>query len=456
MKKFFVLAAIVAVAFSAVEAKAAMHITEWMYSGSPGEYIEFTNTGATPVDMTGWSYDDDSQIPGTFSLSGFGIVAPSESVVITETSAATFRTAWGLPLSTKILGGYSSNIGNGDEINLYDGSNALADQLTYGSIPRTLNRSGVPTTLAALGANDVSLWDFADTVPGGGPYNLSAVQAPNGWVSNTSGVTGNPGYFQPVPEPTSIALAAIGAMGGVAMMIRRRKAGSLMQFAHERRNGRTILSAVLSVCVIFGLASSANAAGIFISEVSPWSSGNSFIGSDWFELTNSTGSAIDISGWSMDDGSATPGIAPLTGITLVAPGESVVFIEGSDPMLVSDFKTLWFGANPPVGLQIGLYSGSGIGLSTSGDGVNIFNGSNGPEASVTFGGNSGPMTFDNAAGLNNAAISTLSAIGVNGAFAAVNESTSIGSPGAVPEPGSILLLIVGAGAFAFANRRLRA
>ncbi|HVP11421.1 MAG TPA: lamin tail domain-containing protein, partial [Phycisphaerae bacterium] len=44
-----------------------MQITEWMYQGANGEFVEFTNTGSTPVDMTGWSYDDDSAVPGTIS-----------------------------------------------------------------------------------------------------------------------------------------------------------------------------------------------------------------------------------------------------------------------------------------------------------------------------------------------------------------------------------------------------
>ena len=40
-------------------------------------------------------------------------------------------------------------------------------------------------------------------------------------------------------------------------------------------------------------------------------------------------------------------------------------------------------------------------------------------------------TFDNAAGLNNAAISQLSARGVNGAFVAASDANEIGSPGTI-------------------------
>jgi hypothetical protein len=72
-----------------------IRITEWMYDGAGGEWVELTNVGGAPVDLTGWSYDDDSATVGVFSLSGFGVVQPGESVVFTEATVAAFRSAWG-------------------------------------------------------------------------------------------------------------------------------------------------------------------------------------------------------------------------------------------------------------------------------------------------------------------------------------------------------------------------
>src|SRR5262249_57081807 len=97
------------------------------------------------------------------------------------------------------------------------------------------------------------------------------------------------------------------------------------------------------------------------------------------------------------------------------------------------FKTLWFGANPPANLQIGSYNGSGVGLSTGGDQVNLFDSAGALQASVAFGSSpSGPFpSFDNAAGVNNGAISLLSAPGVNGSFVAANDIAEIGSPGTI-------------------------
>jgi hypothetical protein len=52
----------------------------------------------------------------------------------------------------------------------------------------------------------------------------------------------------------------------------------------------------------------------------------------------------------------------------IAPGESAIFTEGSTPP---------HSRRPgrPASFQIGSYSGSGVGLSTDGDGVNLFDSS---------------------------------------------------------------------------------
>lgn len=175
---------------------------------------------------------------------------------------------------------------------------------------------------------------------------------------------------------------------------------------------------------------------IIISEVASWSSGNSPIAADWFEVTNTGTTAVDLTGWKVDDSSNsfTTAIA-LSGISSIAPGESVIFIETGDlPATSATFRSTWFGANPPAGLQIGSYAGAGIGLSTGGDALNLYNASGVLQANVTF--DAAPVgptfaTFNNALGLNNTAISLLSAVGTNGAFAAVNDALEIGSPGSV-------------------------
>ncbi len=174
--------------FSLFASAGRIEITEFMYSGINGEFIEFTNVGGSPIDLTGWSFDDDSRLAGTVSLSAFGIVQPGESVILTETAADAFRVAWSLTAATKVIGGLTTNLGRNDEINLYDASNNLVDRLTFGDqniagTIRTQNASGW-APLDKLGPQTIN----AD-------WRLSVVNDAQNSRSSTGADLGNPGHF---------------------------------------------------------------------------------------------------------------------------------------------------------------------------------------------------------------------------------------------------------------------
>ena len=208
---FIKTAALAVAAITSTATQAQVVITEWMYKGGVGEFIEFTNIGASTVDFSNWSYDDDSRLAGVFSLAGLGTVAAGESVIITETDADVFRADWGLSLSVKVLGNYSNNLGNGDEINLYNQAQ-LMDRLTFGTSPKTDNLSAHALSHAALGANQVSQWA------------LSSVGDIEGSWRSVAGTIGSPGQtsFAPaVPEPETYAMMLAG-LCMVGAMARRR------------------------------------------------------------------------------------------------------------------------------------------------------------------------------------------------------------------------------------------
>ncbi|MFC6340850.1 lamin tail domain-containing protein [Nocardioides hankookensis] len=238
-----------------------MRITEWEYDGS--EYFELTNVGSVPQDMTGWSYSDSTRTPApataSLDLSGFGTVAAGESVVVADVSAPDFRTAWGLDASVKVIGGNGVNLGRSDEINIYDADDALVDRLTY-------NDAGTGDVKGPRN-NDSSAWVSAPALGANrasGWTKSSLGDAEGSWKHATLALYGSPGVSnfgtqQSPPEPP--------------------------------------------------------AETIKINEVES----NGDVVGDWVELTNIGDSAVDVSGWTLEDAGDNPAVTIPNGTT-IAPG----------------------------------------------------------------------------------------------------------------------------------------
>lgn len=341
-------------------------ISPWSSGSSSyaADWFEITNNGGAAVSLTGYRVDDNSNSFGnSILLNGVPSIAPGQSVVFVEGTAATasaLAASWfgaSVP-GTFVIGSYTGgSIGlstGGDSVNLFD---SVGNRVTGVSF-------GVSTTGFTF-----------DNTAGAGSTTI------------------------PLPVVSALSVAGVN-------------------------------NAFLAAGAVETGSPGTSATTLRVSEASPWSSGaGSPYGADWFEVTNTGAGPIDITGWQMDDNSNSPvGAVALTGVTAIASGQSVVFLEGnaSIPAL---FATAWFGTSVPNTLVLGTYSGSGVGLSSGSDAVNLFDAADNRIVGVSFGAATAGFTFDNAAG-STGAISTLSAAGVTGGFLA-EDGIETGSPGGI-------------------------
>jgi 2',3'-cyclic-nucleotide 2'-phosphodiesterase (5'-nucleotidase family)/uncharacterized protein YjiK len=348
-------------------------VAPWASSNSAvaADWFEITNVTANPITITGWKIDDSSASFATAAtLTGVNTLAPGESAIFIETADLTAAAAL---FRTTWFG---ANPPAGLQIGSYTGSDL------------GLSSDG----------DGVNIYNAAGTLMASVTFGAADAVTPFQTFDNTLGIN----------------------------------AAAISQLSLIGTNG----AAASSDGAEIGSPGFAAPGQLRITEVAAWGSGNGNYLADWFEVTNFGARAVDISGWKMDDSSESPAAAlPLTGITSIAPGESVIFIEtATAASTIATFRSTWFGANPPPALQIGSYTGSGAGLSTGGDAVVLYDVNNVRQAKVFFGASplvSPFATFENAAGADNVNLTTLSAVGVNGAFVALTDADEIGSPGAI-------------------------
>jgi len=196
---------------------------------------------------------------------------------------------------------------------------------------------------------------------------------------------------------------------------------------------------------------------------------------DWFEITNFGDSAANITGWSFDDESAAViEKTPISGVTSIAAGESVVILQidnnNTQAAEIQAFRDFWGGID---GIQIGSLSEAASGMG-KGDGVTIFDASDNVALQQLYGDGdvtdpddliddthagvwAGGEEWDSANFTGSGWVAGSAFEGQFGIFASAQINgeglSEFGSPGAaVPEPTTVALLGVG-GLCAMVRRR---
>lgn len=338
-------------------AGAQIRITEYMYSGTDEEFVELTNVGGAPIDMTDWSFDDDSETPGTQDLSGFGIVDPGESVILTEADPTAFDAAWGLGGAVTILQNTEAGLGRNDSIVIYDDTDAVADRLDYGD-------EDFPFTFRT---QETSAWACAEGLGANDPYlfNQSIVADSQGTSVSTGGDVGSPGVYVSVdclPRPTG-ACCNVGACSDPVSEIDCLLAGGV--YEGDGTN-----------CGTTNCPQPADG-DVRITEYMYTGEGEEFV-----EFTNFDNVPVNLTGWSFDDDSQTPGTVDLSAIGELMPGESAILMDGD----IATFEAAW-GLS---GVKIAENAFAGLGRA---DEINLYNSTNTLKDRLTYGDEDFPGTI---------------------------------------------------------------
>jgi uncharacterized protein YjiK len=346
-------------------------VAPWSSSNSPlgADWFEVTNTSDASIDLTGWKMDDNSHsFANAVALNGITSIAPGEAVIFIESAD---------------LAGAASAFRS-----LWFGAGALR-------VPQIGSYSGSGVGLSGNG-DEVVLFDAAGNLVTGVGFGVAPSAAPFASFDNHGGLGGTA-----LPLPVNAALSALGVNGAFVA------AGDASEL---------------------GSPGIGNVGRLLITEVAPWASSNSPYAADWFEVTNVGSAPVDMTGWKMDDNSSSfAASVPIVGLTSIAPGQSAILIEGTSTQATS-FIAAWFSGVAPSGFLIGSYTGSGVGLSSSGDAVNLFTPGGKLVTGVQFGAATTGFSFDNTAGL--VTVTALSVAGVNGAFLSP-DGVETGSPGTI-------------------------
>lgn len=262
-----------------------LRITEFSYGGlvagahGDGEYTELTNLSSAPIDLTGWVFETGTTASPAagLPLASLGTVAPGESVIVADLTAAEFRTEWSLGSSVKVLDNDKAHTLNKGPsgIHIFDPSSIEVDSLTYDGF---LSAKGV-----AAWVDSAHVGTMGDAAAGG--WTVATIGDAEHSYTSARGAIGSPGM-------SSLAIPFAGA-----------PRVKFTEFAYG------------------GKVAAAKGDG------------------EYTEITNIGFTPADLTGWSYDTAAtvSTPGALSLSSLGLLLPGESALITD----VTPAEFRTDW-------------------------------------------------------------------------------------------------------------------
>jgi hypothetical protein len=206
------------------------------YTGDPGdgEYVELTNVGGTAQDVSGWFFNSSASTTITAPAPTAGrslasladgsgtnaVVAPGESVIITDLAPADFRAEWGLKPSVKVVNDGAFTLKKSGSVYVSNGS-VILDQVSY---DLSKPGKGVSAWLSATNLADQqtaagSTFAFAAAATGtSNGWTVAALADSEGSWNSASGSprsVGSPGASSlGTSTPAGVRISVLAVAGG--------------------------------------------------------------------------------------------------------------------------------------------------------------------------------------------------------------------------------------------------
>lgn len=227
----------VAILAIAAPASAALRITEVMSSSGTGgtpDWFEITNYGPTPVSLSGFRMDDNSfSFANSRELFGVSEIASGESAVFIESALGAdipaFRTFWGGSALVADIGYYSGSgvsfSSTGDGVVVYDSLGVeQTPQTSFGAATGGSSFYWAYDPFGAFvtgfGSQSDGLISTGAGILAGSSFSQTTFLSATALPQNI----GSPGTAAvSVPEPSTLGLAAIIGLAGLASRRRMRR-----------------------------------------------------------------------------------------------------------------------------------------------------------------------------------------------------------------------------------------